>query len=135
MSSNGQTGRWKAWLLVLASLIDDVIVLALIFLGLWQFHVKITWVLILIIALVMAAFVFIMHKAVVPSLMRRKITGTEGMIGMTGIVTEALSPEGTVKVKDEYWKARSVGGDIVTGEEIEVTGITGLVLEVRKKTP
>ena len=100
----------KAWLMVLASLIDDAAVLVLIFLGLWYFHVKITWPLILLIAVVMAAFVFIMHQAVIPSLRRRKVTGAEGMIGAIGIVTETLKPVGTVKIKDEYWQAKSIEG-------------------------
>jgi membrane-bound serine protease (ClpP class) len=133
MTKKGETSALKAWLFVLASLLDDAIVLALIFLGLWLFHVKITWVLILIIGLVMVAFVFIMHKAIVPSLRRKKITGTEGMIGMVGRVMEPLRPEGTVKVKDEYWNARSVEGDIGTGEEVEVVGIAGLSLEVKRR--
>jgi membrane-bound serine protease (ClpP class) len=134
MTKKGETSALKAWLIVMASLIDDAIVLALIFLGLWFFHVKITWTLILVIALVMVAFVFIMHKAVVPSLRRRKVTGTEGMIGMVGKVTEPLSPVGTVKVKDEYWKARSVEGDIGIDEDVEVVGITGLTLKVKRKS-
>jgi membrane-bound serine protease (ClpP class) len=124
----------KAWLIVLVSLLDDAVVLTLVFLGLWLFHVKITWTLILIIGLVMVIFIFIMHKAVVPSLRRKKVTGTEGMIGMVGKVTEPLSPKGTVKVKDEYWKARSVEGDIGIGEEVEVVGIAGLSLEVKRRT-
>lgn len=124
----------KAWLIVLVSLLDDAVVLTLVFLGLWLFHVKITWTLILVIGLVMVIFIFIMHKAVVPSLRRKKVTGTEGMIGMVGKVTEPLSPKGTVKVKDEYWKARSVEGDIGIGEEVEVVGIAGLSLEVKRRT-
>jgi membrane protein implicated in regulation of membrane protease activity len=133
MTKKGETSALKAWLIVLVSLIDDAVVLALVFLGLWFFHVKITWILILIIGVVMVAFVFIMHKAVVPTLRRRKVTGTEGMIGMVGRVTEPLVPAGTVKVKDEYWKARSVEGNIGIGEEVEVVGIAGLSLEVKKK--
>jgi membrane protein implicated in regulation of membrane protease activity len=135
MTKKGETSLLKAWLLVLVSLIDDTIVLALVFLGLWYFHVKITWVLILIIALVMVAYVFIMHKAVVPALRRKKVTGIEGMVGMVGRVTEPLVPVGTVKVKDEYWKARSLEGNIAAGEEVEVVGIAGLSLEVKKKVP
>jgi membrane protein implicated in regulation of membrane protease activity len=135
MTKKGETSLLKAWLLVLVSLIDDAIVLALVFLGLWYFHVKITWVLILIIALVMVAYVFIMHKAVVPALRRKKVTGIESMVGMVGRVTEPLAPVGTVKVKDEYWKARSLEGNIAAGEEVEVVGIAGLSLEVKKKVP
>jgi membrane-bound ClpP family serine protease len=134
MAKKGEISVLKAWLIVLVSLLDDAAVLAAIFLGLWYFHVKITWMLILIIGLVMVGFVFIMHKAVVPSLLRRKITGIEGMIGMLGKVTEPLHPEGTIKVKDEYWKAKSVEGDIGIGEEVEVVRTAGLSLEVKRKT-
>ena len=63
MNKKGEISALKAWLMVLASLIDDAAVLVLIFLGLWFFHVKITWPLILVIAVVMVAFVFIMHQS------------------------------------------------------------------------
>lgn len=134
MAGEGEISRRKAWLIVLVSFLDDAVVLTLIFLGLWLFHVRITWTLILIIALVMVAFVFIMHKAVIPSLRRKKVAGSEGMIGTVGMVMEPLNPEGTVKIKDEYWKARSVEGNIMVGEEVEVMGIIGLKLEVKRKT-
>ncbi len=133
MAGKGEMSRRKAWLIVLVSLLDDAAVLVLIFLGLWIFHVKITWLLILVIALVIVAFIFIMHQAVVPALRRRKLTGNEAMIGMAGRVTETLQPEGTVKIKDEYWKARSVEGEIGVGEDVEVLRITGLHLEVKRK--
>jgi len=135
MNRKGEISALKAWLMVLASLIDDVAVLVLIFLGLWYFHVKITWPLILIIAVLMAAFVFMMHQAIIPSLRRRKVTGAEGMIGVIGKVTETLKPVGTVKIKDEYWQAKSIEGEIQVGSTVEVMGIDGLQLEVRKKEP
>jgi membrane-bound ClpP family serine protease len=135
MNKKGEISIRKAWLLVLVSLIDDAAVLALIFVGLWYFHVKITWWLILVIAVGMVAFVFIMHKAVIPSLCRRKVTGAEGMIGAVGEVTVALKPKGTVIIKGEYWKARSSEGDIEAGSMVEVIGIDGLNLEVREKEP
>lgn len=122
----------KAWLLVLASLIDDALVLVLVFLGLWYFHVKITWQIILVIVLGIAGFIVLMHKAVVPALRRRQITGREGMPGQTGRVTQALDPAGTVIIKGEYWQARSIEGKIEVGKEVEVVGIDGLKLEVRK---
>jgi membrane-bound serine protease (ClpP class) len=118
---------------VLASLIDDALVLALVFLALWYFHVKITWPLILIIAVIMVAFVYIMHKAVIPSIRRKKVTGAEGMLGATGTVTEPLKPAGTVKIKGEYWEAKSINGDLEIGAMVEVVKIDGLHLEVRKK--
>jgi len=133
MNKKGEISVLKAWLIVVASLIDDAAVLALIFLGLWYFHVKITWAIILVVALAVVVFFFIVHKAVVPSLRRRKVTAAEGMIGLTGEVMEPLKPEGIVKIKGEYWKARSVEGNIRAGDAVEVTGIEGLNLEVKKK--
>jgi membrane protein implicated in regulation of membrane protease activity len=135
MSKKGETSALKVWLWVLASLIDEVVVLALIFLGLWLFHVEITWWLVVIVVVVMVVFAFIMHRAIVPIIKRRKIHGTEGMVGMTGIATESLKPAGTVKINGEYWKAAAVGDAIEKGEDVEVVGITGLNLEVKKKKP
>ncbi len=133
MNKKGEMSALKAWLIVLASLLDDAAVLALIFLGLWFFHIEITWAIILVVALVIVAFFFIMHKAVVPSLRRRKVTGAEGMIGMTGKVIESLKPEGTIEIKGEYWKAKSVEGEIRAGDAVEVLEIDGLMLKVRRK--
>ncbi len=133
MDKKGEMSARKAWLIVAISFLDDIAILALIFLGLWFFDVKITWTIILIVGLVIVFFVLIMHKAVIPSLRRKKVTGSEGMIGMTGEVTGPCCPKGTIKVHGEYWKAISVEGDIAINEEIEVVGIDRLVLEVRRK--
>lgn len=133
MKASPPPSTLKVWLLVAASLIDDAAVLVLIFLGLWFFHVKITWVIILVVVLVVIAFFLIMHKAVVPAFRRRQVTGAEGMLGASGEVTRALKPTGTVKIKDEYWQARSVEGAIKQGEEVEVVAIDGLTLTVKRK--
>ncbi|MBN1160760.1 MAG: DUF2079 domain-containing protein [Dehalococcoidales bacterium] len=134
MNKKGEISVRKAWLIVLASLIDDAVVLALIFIGLWLFHVEITWWIILIVLVAIVAFFLIMHKAVIPAIRRRKTSGAEGMIGATGIVTQPLKPKGIVKIEDEYWKATCIDGDADTGEDVEVQRINGLNLEVRKKS-
>jgi membrane-bound serine protease (ClpP class) len=134
MKQKGDMSLLKLWLIIAASLIDDAIVLALVLLLLWLFQVEFTWYLFLILAALMAAFVFIMHKAVVPAIRRRKLTGAEGMVGMLGIVAAPLKPKGTVKIKGEYWNASSVAGNIEAGESVEVVDIEGLHLKVRKKS-
>ena len=135
MPASAPVTRRRAWLMVIFSLLDEAIVLVLVVLGLWYFDVKISWPLGLVVGLLMVAFVFVVHKAIIPSLLRRKLTGREGMIGLTGRVTEALDPGGTVIVKGEYWKARCIGDCIAVDEEVEVVRIYGLTLEVKKKTP
>jgi len=116
----------KVWLIVAFALLDEVAALALVFVLLWVFDVTIP-------VPAIGAFAFVVHRALVPSLRRRKITGAEGMFGATGEVTEALRPSGTVKIGDEYWQARSVEGEIKKGEEVEVVAIDGLRVEVRRK--
>ncbi len=58
-------------------------------------------------------------------------SGEEGLIGETGYAREALDPEGLVFVHGEYWSARA-GERIEQGERVEVEGIEGLVLRVKK---
>ena len=129
---NGQSDL-KPWLIVLVALLDDIAALALVFVILWFFDVRISLTVIIAIGLVLGTFIFIVHRAIVPSLRRRKTTGAEGMVGLTGEVTQALTPKGVIKIGGEYWKARSVEGEIDVDEEVEVTAIKGLELEVRRK--
>jgi membrane-bound ClpP family serine protease len=131
--SKKQEPGTKTWVIVLVALIDDIAVLALVFLLLWAFGVDIPLYLLIIIGLVAGTFVFFIHRAIVPSLRRGKVSGREGMIGCTGEVIEDLKPQGVVKVNDEYWKARSLSGDVAAGEEVEVVNINGLRLEVSRR--
>jgi membrane-bound ClpP family serine protease len=133
MKDSGKGSNLKAWLLALASLIDDILLLVILFVALKLFRVEITWAIILAVVAVVIAFFFIMHKAIVPAIRRRNVTGAEGLIGETAMVTQTLKPRGMVKVKDEYWNARSVEGTINVGEAVEVVGISGLVLDVKRK--
>jgi membrane protein implicated in regulation of membrane protease activity len=133
MVKKGELSLLKAWLIIAASLIDDVLILAIIFLGLWLFHVEITWPLILIVIVMMIVFIFIMHKSVIPAIRRRIVVGAEAMVGKTGEVTESLNPTGMVKIKGEYWKATVTKGAIYKGEDVEVLEVDGLILKVRKK--
>lgn len=64
---------------------------------------------------------------------RQATTGREELIGKTAIVKEALEPEGTVLFKGEHWTATSEKGRMKSGEEVTITGVDGLTLQVTKK--
>jgi len=66
-------------------------------------------------------------------LLRRSVTGSEGLVGKTAVVKTPLSPRGTVFVEGENWTAVSEEGRVEPGEEVVVTGINNLVLSVVKK--
>jgi membrane-bound ClpP family serine protease len=135
MTKKGESSGIKAWLIVLVALLDDIAVLVLLFVILWAFNVDIPLYLLIIIGLIVGTLVFIVHRAIVPSLRRKKVTGREGMIGLAGEVTQALKPNGVVKIADEYWQAKSLSGDIGIGDKVEVVDINGLNLEVKRKGP
>ncbi len=123
----------KEWLIVLASLIDDVAVTAVLLLVLRLLNIPVALPVIIFLVVFFVAFAFLMHRAIIPSLRRKKVTGREGMVGLEGKVVEPLMPLGLVQVKGEYWQAKSVGGSIEVGEMVVVLGVEGLVLEVRRK--
>ena len=52
-----------------------------------------------------------------------------GIVGLTGIAQTAVAPEGTVFVRGELWPARSPM-NVSRGENVRVTGVEGLVLDV-----
>ena len=57
--------------------------------------------------------------------------GAEGMIGEVGVAKGRLAPAGTVVVRGEYWTAESEDA-VDAGEPVEVTGVEGLRLRVRR---
>ena len=53
------------------------------------------------------------------------------LIGLVGRATTALRPAGKVFVRGEYWNAVAES-DVAQGESVEVTGVEGLELRVRR---
>lgn len=83
-------------------------------------------------ALITLALVVLVVGAAVRAHRRKVETGKEGMIGLRGEARTTLKPEGQVFVRGELWRAVSEEGVIKKGEPIEVTGVEGLKLKVRK---
>ena len=123
----------KDWLKVLVLLLDEAAAVALVFLVLWILRIEIPLPITVVLALLLGALVFVIHKAVIPTFHKKQVTGAEGLIGLEGEVIKPLTPEGVVRVKGEYWKAKSVGENIAVGEEIEILKLNGLTLTVKRK--
>jgi membrane-bound serine protease (ClpP class) len=78
-----------------------------------------------------ATIMFVIASLVVRSHRARPRLGTQGMIGEVGVARHRLAPEGTVVVRGEYWTAES-DEPVDVGERVEVTGVDGLRLRVRR---
>ncbi|MCW8960266.1 MAG: nodulation protein NfeD, partial [Ignavibacteriaceae bacterium] len=82
---------------------------------------------IIILIVVLTALFFLFAIAFAIKAQRKKpVTGSEGLVGETGIAYSSLKPKGEVKVHGEIWNAESIDGEIKRGEEIRVTKITNL---------
>jgi membrane-bound serine protease (ClpP class) len=79
----------------------------------------------------LSAFMLIVGYLVFKSQKRKPSLGSEGLIGEIGEVRAALNPTGKVFVHGEHWNARA-DEEISVGERIEVAGIDGMCLKVRK---
>ncbi len=58
-------------------------------------------------------------------------SGAEGLVGEIGVVKKRLDPEGLVFVRGEYWNA-TAPETIEEGEKVEVEGVSGLHLKVKR---
>lgn len=59
--------------------------------------------------------------------------GAEELIGRTAEVRTALTPEGSVFIEGELWKAISEAGNVAAGEKVVISRVDGLILYVSKK--
>jgi membrane-bound serine protease (ClpP class) len=80
------------------------------------------------------AFFLVIVAAVLRSRRRKVVTGREGLLGATGVVRRAIEPNvgGIVLTQGELWKAVCPEGRLAEGERVEVVGIDGLELRVRR---
>ena len=123
----------KDWLIVLVLLLDEVAALVLVLLVLSFFNIRIPLWVTVVIALLLGGFAFMVHKVIIPSFHKKRVTGSEGMIGREGTVIKPLTPFGVIRIEGEYWKAKSVDENIAVGEEVEILSLNRLTLEVKCK--
>ena len=57
-------------------------------------------------------------------------TGTEALIGLSGVAESDLAPLGRVWVEGESWRAEVEGEPVRQGEHVIVTGVSGVTLRV-----
>jgi membrane-bound serine protease (ClpP class) len=96
-------------------------------------YLRISLVLILVMAALTAAFFAFAVGAGIRAQKQRVQTGREGLVGAVGVARSDLAPEGTVFVQGELWSAESADGVIPSGTRVRVTRVDGLHLRVTKE--
>jgi len=123
----------KDWGKVLILMLDEAVVIVVILLILHFLGIQITLSIKIGAGIIFVFFVFIRHVAVIPSFHKKVVTGREGMIGEQGKVVKPLTPVGVITIKGEYWSAKSVDDSIEVDENVEIVGLEGLTLRVKRK--
>jgi len=116
-------------LTIIISLIDDAIIILVLFFVLSQFGIEMPIWLIVTLVLIFSAITYVLYRA----LRKNSLLGFENMIGKSGLVISEIKRDGTIKIGRELWAARGDQGNIEKGEEVIVIGQTGLKLMVIKK--
>ncbi len=87
--------------------------------------------LIIPVSVAMAFITTFLLRLVVMAHRKRVTTGSAGLIGEIGVVTQDMNPEGKVFVHGEVWGAVvSKRGSLSKGSKVKVVKVTGLTLEV-----
>lgn len=86
--------------------------------------------------LTVGGFMLVVGWLVMRAQFRRAVTGAEGMVGEIGEVRRGADAHGRVKVfvHGEYWEAVP-DGPVDVGAPVEVTGVDGLQIRVRRREP
>lgn len=90
---------------------------------------SIAWQLILVMALVSAAFFLVVINLAYRSMRKKVVSGREALIGSEGVVLEYSKTYSAVRIQGEIWKAQSEK-PLHPGQRIRVTQISGLLLTV-----
>jgi membrane-bound serine protease (ClpP class) len=83
--------------------------------------------------LVVGSLIAMYTRWVGKAIRRKPVTGSESLIGKTGVVLSDLAPEGSISVEGIIWKARradTASDRIEKGSRITVVRRSGLTLEV-----
>ena len=86
------------------------------------------------IAVATAAFMILVGGMAAKARSRPVITGREELVGAGGEVIDATGEEVWARVHGETWRVRS-GEALAPGSRVRVTGVDGLVLDVKRDSP
>ena len=113
-------------------LFEEVILTILFFWILPQFNTHLPIWLVITIMVLYAIYYCVVSLLVAKMSARRAVVGMEVLINSKCQTITDLNPHGYVKVGAELWRACSLSGKIVNGEEVEIKNVKGLTLMVKK---
>ncbi|MFC1902861.1 NfeD family protein [Chloroflexota bacterium] len=117
---------------VVSTLLQETVLAAIVLFGLPSVGIEIPLAGLITVMVVWAAFAVFLYQMGSRALRKKPLVGLPDMIGSKGKASSLLALEGFVRIKGELWEAKSVAGEIETGERVTVVGQDGMKLVVRK---
>ena len=74
-----------------------------------------------------------MYAMAVKSMHLPVVSGKEELLHVTGVVERMVDGVPSVFIRGEHWTADTEGQELQAGDHVEVVGIDGLTLRVRRK--
>ncbi len=130
--SKRDPARWHTYYSIISTVVEEAAIAALILWILPIFGIVLPPWALWSALVVFAIYSYIMYRIGHPTISYKKVNAPESIVGSTGVVEKALTPDGFVRVRGELWKARSDDGNVAKGQEVTVSGIDGLRLTVKK---
>jgi membrane-bound serine protease (ClpP class) len=93
---------------------------------------RISWLVVIPTVGATAGLVLVAVSLGVRALYRAPSTGAAGMVGQVGVARGPLDPEGQIQIDGEIWHAVAQDGPISAGDPVQVSGMDGLTLRVRR---
>jgi membrane-bound serine protease (ClpP class) len=93
-------------------------------------NAHVSWVVIVLVAGLMAAFFGLAMAALMKARRLPVKMRTRALIGQVGVVTTSLTPTGVVLVASESWSAVSTSGPVPAGTRVVIVEVDGLRLKV-----
>ncbi len=95
------------------------------------FSFRVDWRVALTVTLCTAGFFVFALGMAIRARLKRATTGADGLLDKIGIATTRISPQGTIKIGAEIWKAVS-DERIKKGERVRIIEVNGLELKVKR---
>lgn len=93
-------------------------------------ELQVSWQVIVFIVVFTALFFTVALGYALKAQRRKPVTGSEGLVGETGLVVKNINPEGSVRIHGEFWRAIA-GQSIKKGEKVKVVEYNGQDLTIK----
>jgi membrane-bound ClpP family serine protease len=115
----------------IAITVDELFLVPLVIFIVYYFAPEYLWDITIFAIACAAIFVAVKYYLVYPSLLDTPSYELYDMKGMTGVVTETVTPKGgKIRVGVELWDARCEVGEIARGSEVRILSMQNLTLNV-----